>query len=83
MLPMGESPLGGDGGCDRLEQALRECHKRVPEGPARRSACRHLNRSLAECLVATACPSEAEAILEISVERWESCRLGIASGKMD
>lgn len=62
MLPTGEAPICGDGGCERLEQALRECHKRLPEGPARRSACRHLNRALAECLVATACPSEAEAV---------------------
>ncbi|XP_022142592.1 uncharacterized protein LOC111012670 [Momordica charantia] len=64
MLPTGEAPIsgGGVGGCERLEQALRDCHRRVPDGPARRSACRHLNRSLAECLVATACPNEAEAV---------------------
>ncbi|KAG7019417.1 hypothetical protein SDJN02_18378, partial [Cucurbita argyrosperma subsp. argyrosperma] len=54
MLPTGKAPIDGDGGYERLEQALRENHNRLPEGPARRSACRNLNRSLAECVVATA-----------------------------
>ncbi|GMP71056.1 hypothetical protein CsSME_00029618 [Camellia sinensis var. sinensis] len=50
------------GGCDRLQRALLECHRRVPDGPPRVAACRHLNRSLAECLVGVACPEEAEAV---------------------
>ncbi|KAG6573459.1 hypothetical protein SDJN02_25359, partial [Cucurbita argyrosperma subsp. argyrosperma] len=62
MVPTGKAPIGGDGGCERLEKALRDCHKRLPEGPARRSGCWHLNRSFAECLVATVCPNEAEAV---------------------
>ncbi|CAK9151634.1 unnamed protein product [Ilex paraguariensis] len=48
--------------CDRLYQALRDCHRRLPAGPQREAACRHLNRSLAECLVAVSCPDESEAV---------------------
>ncbi|EXC24766.1 hypothetical protein L484_018480 [Morus notabilis] len=50
------------GGCERLQRALGDCHRRLPPGPARESACRHLNRALAECLVSAACPDECEAI---------------------
>lgn len=48
--------------CDRLEEALLQCHRRMPEGPARRSGCRHLNKAFAECVVAEACPEESEAV---------------------
>ncbi|KAI3965820.1 hypothetical protein MKX01_010777 [Papaver californicum] len=48
--------------CERFHQALCECHKRIPAGPTRDSACRHLNRSLAQCLVSVACPSESEVV---------------------
>ncbi|XP_058182614.1 uncharacterized protein LOC131300680 [Rhododendron vialii] len=48
--------------CERLHRALSECHRRVPKGPGQEAACRHLNRSLAECLVAEACPTEVEAV---------------------
>ncbi|KAL5578487.1 hypothetical protein UlMin_020260 [Ulmus minor] len=50
------------GQCDRLQRALCECHRRIPSGPARDSGCRHLNRSLAQCLVSVACPDELEAV---------------------
>ncbi|XP_026384978.1 uncharacterized protein LOC113280581 [Papaver somniferum] len=48
--------------CERFHRALCECHKRIPAGPTRDSACRHLNRSLAQCLVSVACPSESEVV---------------------
>ncbi|CAN8313797.1 unnamed protein product [Cochlearia groenlandica] len=48
--------------CDRLQEALLQCHRRMPEGPARNSGCRHLNRALAECVVSEACPEESEAV---------------------
>ncbi|MCL7036657.1 hypothetical protein MKW94_028897 [Papaver nudicaule] len=48
--------------CERFHRALCDCHKRIPAGPTRDSACRHLNRSLAQCLVSVACPSESEAV---------------------
>ncbi|CAF2044468.1 hypothetical protein BRARA_I02728 [Brassica rapa] len=48
--------------CDRLQEALLQCHRRMPEGPARRSGCRHLNKALAECVVGEACPEEYEAV---------------------
>ncbi|XP_020238512.1 uncharacterized protein LOC109817611 [Cajanus cajan] len=48
--------------CERVEKALRECHQRVPPGPSRNSACRHLNQALAMCLVSLACPEESEAV---------------------
>ncbi|KAL6992060.1 hypothetical protein U1Q18_010171 [Sarracenia purpurea var. burkii] len=57
---------GSQGGslsrCERLHRALCECHRRFPEGLSREAACRHLNRALADCLVAVACPSELEAV---------------------
>ncbi|KAK0577852.1 hypothetical protein LWI29_001179 [Acer saccharum] len=49
-------------GCERLQNALIECHRRVSSGPARESACRHLNRALAQCLVSVVCPEESEAV---------------------
>ncbi|PIN14621.1 hypothetical protein CDL12_12753 [Handroanthus impetiginosus] len=49
-------------GCERLYRALTECHRRIPAGPSREAACRHLNRSLAQCLVAVACPEESDAV---------------------
>ncbi|KAG8385118.1 hypothetical protein BUALT_Bualt03G0008300 [Buddleja alternifolia] len=49
-------------GCERLYRALTECHRRIPVGPSREAACRHLNRSLAHCLVAVACPEESDAV---------------------
>ncbi|KAK3041204.1 hypothetical protein RJ639_028464 [Escallonia herrerae] len=48
--------------CERLHAALRQCHSRVPAGPPREAACRHLNRSLAGCLVAEVCPEESDAV---------------------
>lgn len=53
---------GMGGSCDRLQEALLQCHRRMPEGPARRSGCRHLNKALAECVVGEACPEEYEAV---------------------
>ncbi|XP_047308950.1 uncharacterized protein LOC124912383 [Impatiens glandulifera] len=50
------------GECERLKSALLQCHKRIPSGHARDSGCRHLNRSLAECLVSIACPNEVDAV---------------------
>ncbi|XP_059658002.1 uncharacterized protein LOC132304367 [Cornus florida] len=52
----------GLGRCERLHRALWDCHRRIPAGPPREAACRHLNRSLAECLVAEACPGESELV---------------------
>ncbi|XVF40054.1 hypothetical protein PTKIN_Ptkin01aG0081700 [Pterospermum kingtungense] len=48
--------------CERLQKALCECHQRFGPGPTRDAACRHLNRSLAECLVSVVCPEESEAV---------------------
>ncbi|KAL7601062.1 uncharacterized protein LOC111891082 [Lactuca sativa] len=48
--------------CDRLHRALLQCHQRVPSGPSREAACRHLNRSLAECMIAFICPDESSAV---------------------
>ncbi|KAK1423664.1 hypothetical protein QVD17_18971 [Tagetes erecta] len=48
--------------CDRMYQALLQCHNRIPSGPSRQSACRHLNRSLAECMIAFICPDESSAV---------------------
>ncbi|KAL8229381.1 hypothetical protein R6Q57_014281 [Mikania cordata] len=48
--------------CDRVYQALVRCHSRVPSGPARDAACRHLNRSLAECMITFICPNESAAV---------------------
>lgn len=45
-----------------MERALDECQRRVPAGPAREAACKHLSRGLAQCLVAEACPDESEAV---------------------
>ncbi|KVI03167.1 uncharacterized protein LOC112513415 [Cynara cardunculus var. scolymus] len=48
--------------CDRVYQALLQCHRRVPNGPPRDAACRHLNRSLAECMISFICPEESAAV---------------------
>ncbi|EEF47939.1 uncharacterized protein LOC8285413 [Ricinus communis] len=48
--------------CERLYQALCECHRRIPAGQGREVSCRHLNRGLAECLVSVVCPEESEAV---------------------
>ncbi|KAJ8899155.1 hypothetical protein K2173_011942 [Erythroxylum novogranatense] len=48
--------------CERLHEALRKCHGRLPEGVARETACRHLNHKLAQCVVSMACPEESEAV---------------------
>ncbi|KAI4306036.1 hypothetical protein L6164_029351 [Bauhinia variegata] len=48
--------------CERLQQALLDCHRRIPSGPGRDTACRHLNHALAKCLVSLACPEESEAV---------------------
>ncbi|KAL7170487.1 hypothetical protein ACSBR2_035374 [Camellia fascicularis] len=57
------------GSCDRLQRALLECYRRVPDGPPREAACRYLNWSLAECLVAVACPEEAETVWRLCSSR--------------
>ncbi|GMN62184.1 hypothetical protein TIFTF001_031268 [Ficus carica] len=63
MTAAGEGGAGREiRGCERLQRALSDCHRRMPPGPARESACRHLNRALAECLVSAACPEECEAV---------------------
>ncbi|KAE9610648.1 hypothetical protein Lal_00029703 [Lupinus albus] len=54
--------MSSEGTCSRLQRALEECHRRIPQGPGRDSACRHLNRALANCLVSIACPHEFEAV---------------------
>ncbi|KAK9065077.1 hypothetical protein SSX86_016460 [Deinandra increscens subsp. villosa] len=48
--------------CDRIYEALVRCHTRVRSGPSGESACRHLNRSLAECMIAFVCPEESAAV---------------------
>ncbi|KAG0470865.1 hypothetical protein HPP92_017565 [Vanilla planifolia] len=48
--------------CASLQRALRECYRRMRDELQREIACRHLNRKLAECLVSTFCPDEAEAV---------------------
>ncbi|CAL1402400.1 unnamed protein product [Linum trigynum] len=48
--------------CEKLQNALRECYRRIPAGLGRDAACRHLNLGLAKCLVSAACPEEAEAV---------------------
>ncbi|XP_048499787.1 uncharacterized protein LOC104889938 [Beta vulgaris subsp. vulgaris] len=49
-------------GCERLQNALYDCHRRISAGPARNSACRHLNRAFADCLVGIICPSQLDAV---------------------
>jgi hypothetical protein len=48
--------------CETLQKALLDCHRRIPSGQGRNSACRHLNNALAICLVSLACPDESEAV---------------------
>ncbi|KAL9233633.1 hypothetical protein vseg_008604 [Gypsophila vaccaria] len=48
--------------CDRLEKALLDCHRRTADGPLRQSACRHLSRRYADCIVGVICPSQSEAV---------------------
>nr|GLL49095.1 hypothetical protein CDL12_12753 [Ipomoea trifida] len=48
--------------CDRLFKSLTDCHRRIRGSLDRDIACRHLNRSLAQCLVAEACPDESDAV---------------------
>lgn len=48
--------------CDELHRALLECHRRIPPGLGRNSACRHLNHAFAVCLVSLACPEQSEAV---------------------
>ncbi|CAN6461382.1 unnamed protein product [Victoria cruziana] len=47
--------------CKRLQEALEECHRRFRE-PERTALCKHTNRKLASCLIATVCPAELEAV---------------------
>ncbi|XVF25386.1 hypothetical protein REPUB_Repub13aG0208500 [Reevesia pubescens] len=55
--------IGGDRtGCERLQKALCECHRRFGPGATRDAACQHLNRALAECLVTVVCPEESETV---------------------
>ncbi|KAG6534182.1 uncharacterized protein LOC122012276 [Zingiber officinale] len=49
-------------GCGSLHRALLECHRRAGDPRQRSVLCRHLNRSLAECVVAECCPEESEAV---------------------
>ncbi|KAI3824385.1 hypothetical protein L1987_05843 [Smallanthus sonchifolius] len=55
--------------CDRTYQALVQCHRRVPAGPSREAACRHINRSLAECMIAFICPEESAAVKTLCVNK--------------
>lgn len=55
-----EPSVGGD--CNRLYTALTGCHRRFAAGRERDLACRHINRSLAECMVAIICPAESDAV---------------------
>ncbi|KAJ0982645.1 hypothetical protein J5N97_010900 [Dioscorea zingiberensis] len=48
--------------CGALYRALCECHRRVREPWQREISCRHLNRSLAQCVVSVVCPDESEAV---------------------
>uniref|UniRef100_A0A0D9X0G4 COX assembly mitochondrial protein n=1 Tax=Leersia perrieri TaxID=77586 RepID=A0A0D9X0G4_9ORYZ len=51
------------GPCASVQRALAECHRRASLGPLKPEVlCRHLNRSLAECLVTSCCPGETEAV---------------------
>ncbi|KAJ7957460.1 COX assembly mitochondrial protein [Quillaja saponaria] len=59
---MGMRRMPSESTCERLHQALCECHQRIPSGPARESACHHLNRALAQCIVSLVCPCESEAV---------------------
>ncbi|CAN4119696.1 unnamed protein product [Withania somnifera] len=55
-----EPSIGGD--CNRLYTALTGCHRRFASSKEREIACRHINRSLAECMVAFICPAESDAV---------------------
>ncbi|RRT79898.1 hypothetical protein B296_00019432 [Ensete ventricosum] len=62
-----EGDGGGTGvavppGCGSLHRALLECHRRAGDPRQQVVLCRHLNRSLAECVVAASCPEESEAV---------------------
>ncbi|KAK8641964.1 hypothetical protein V6N13_011330 [Hibiscus sabdariffa] len=57
-----EEAGGNRTGCEKLQTALRDCHRRFGPGATRDVACRHLNRALAECLVSFLCPEESEAV---------------------
>ncbi|WOL05223.1 hypothetical protein Cni_G13950 [Canna indica] len=48
--------------CRSLHRALSECHLRAGDPWQRAVLCRHLNRSMAECLVSVCCPEESEAV---------------------
>ncbi|XP_008805996.2 uncharacterized protein LOC103718798 [Phoenix dactylifera] len=48
--------------CEALHRALCECHRRIRDPWQRKASCRHLNRSLAECMVSSCCPEESEAV---------------------
>ncbi|XP_074294772.1 uncharacterized protein LOC141622660 [Silene latifolia] len=47
------------GGCEKLHKALLDCHRRTSSS---QSACRHLNRAFATCIIGVICPSESEAV---------------------
>ncbi|XP_028803215.1 uncharacterized protein LOC114758335 [Neltuma alba] len=54
--------MSSESTCERLQRALSECHRRVPSGPGRDTACRHLNHAFAMCLVSLACREESDAV---------------------
>nr|XP_043607316.1 uncharacterized protein LOC122579256 [Erigeron canadensis] len=54
---LGEVPTA----CERVYKSLLQCHRRVPIG-VRETTCRHLNRSLAECMISYICPNQSEAV---------------------
>ncbi|RAL39855.1 hypothetical protein DM860_013056 [Cuscuta australis] len=61
----GSPSVTGEGNlnkCSQLYEALTNCHRRIRGGLDREIACRHLNRSLAQCLVAEVCPDESDAV---------------------
>ncbi|CAL9058057.1 unnamed protein product [Musa banksii] len=49
-------------GCGSLHRALLQCHRRAGDRRQQAVLCRHLNRSLAECVVSACCPEESEAV---------------------
>ncbi|KAL4200881.1 hypothetical protein AMTRI_Chr02g213350 [Amborella trichopoda] len=49
--------MGSSSSCQKMEEAFRECRRRLHAG-----ACDHIGRALAICLLSQACPSESEAV---------------------
>ncbi|KAI9087562.1 hypothetical protein K1719_030432 [Acacia pycnantha] len=54
--------MSSESTCERLHRALSECHRRFPYGPGRDTTCRHLNNTLAMCIVSLVCREESDAV---------------------